>query len=148
MAAQPLDITLDAQVANALAPNGAVQSSLTTAWPELLGIYVFGSHFQGNANSESDLDLAVLLPGYAASSKLWEIAGQLSDSVGCAVDLLDLRAASTVMQYQVLMRGKKLWSIEPAAGLFEAFVLSEYTQLGEARAGLLADIAKNGLIYG
>jgi hypothetical protein len=52
------------------------------------------------------------------------------------------------MQYQVLMRGQKLWSIEPAAGLFEAFVLSEYTQLGEARAGLLADIAKNGRIYG
>ena len=53
-----------------------------------------------------------------------------------------------VMQYQVLMQGRKLWSLEPAAGLFEAFVLSEYTQLGEARAGLLADIAKNGRVYG
>jgi hypothetical protein len=52
------------------------------------------------------------------------------------------------MQYQVLTKGRKLWSVEPTAGLFEAFVLSEYTQLNEARAGLLADIAKNGRVYG
>jgi hypothetical protein len=92
--------------------------------------------------------MAILLPGYAAPLKLWELASQMSDVVGCPVDLLDMRAASTVMQYQVLMQGRKLWSIEPAAGLFEAFVLSEYTQLNEARAGLLADIAKNGRVYG
>jgi hypothetical protein len=76
------------------------------------------------------------------------MASQLSELLACPVDLLDLRAASTVMQYQVLMQGRKLCSSEPAAGLFEAFVLSEYTQLGEARAGLLADIAKDGRVYG
>jgi hypothetical protein len=46
------------------------------------------------------------------------------------------------------MQGRKLWSVEPAAGLFEAFVLSAYTQLGEACAGLLAGIAKNVRVYG
>ncbi len=132
----------------ALAKGGAVLAVLQAALPESLAIYAFGSRTQGHANADSDLDLAVLLPGYAAPLTLWELASQLSNTVGCAVDLLDLRAASTVMQYQVLMQGRKLWSVEPAAGLFEAFVLSEYTQLGEARAGVLADIAQNGRVYG
>jgi predicted nucleotidyltransferase len=131
-----------------LCASGAIRLAAQTAWPELLAIYAFGSRTQGNANAHSDLDLAILLPGYAAPLKLWELASQMSDVVGCPVDLLDMRAASTVMQYQVLTQGRKLWSIEPAAGLFEAFVLSEYTQLNEARAGLLADIAKNGRVYG
>lgn len=41
-----------------------------------------------------------------------------------------------------------LRSAWPELLAIEAFVLSEYTQLGEARAGLLADIAKNGRVYG
>jgi predicted nucleotidyltransferase len=139
---------LQPHIAAALAADGLVQTRLRSAWAEVIGIYAFGSQVEGHANAESDLDLAVLLPGYAEPLALWELAGQCSDMLGCPVDLLDLRAASTVMQYQVLTKGRKLWSVEPTAGLFEAFVLSEYTQLNEARAGLLADIAKNGRVYG
>jgi predicted nucleotidyltransferase len=142
------EAALDAHIAKALAQDGWVLSTLRGAWPELLAVYAFGSRMQGLANADSDLDLAVLLPGYAAPLKLWELAHQLAAEVGCAVDLLDLRAASTVMQHQVLMHGRKLWSIEPAVGLFEAFLLSEKTQFDEARASLLADIAKNGRVYG
>jgi len=148
MVSQTQPAAVETQIASALAQDGAVQTTLRAAWPELLAVYAFGSQVHGNANAESDLDLAVLLPGYAAPLKLWELASQLSDAVDCPVDLLDLRAASTVMQYQVLTQGRKLWSIEPVTGLFEAFVLSEHTQLGEARAALLADIAKNGRVYG
>jgi predicted nucleotidyltransferase len=139
---------LELHIATALAANGLVQTRLRSTWPGLLGMYAFGSRTDGQANAESDLDLAVLLPGYAAPMALWELASELSNALGCPVDLLDLRAASTVMQYQVLINGRKLWSVEPAAGLFEAFVLSEYTQLNEARAGLLDDISKNGRVYG
>lgn len=52
---------------------------------------------------------------------------------------LDLRAASTVMQYQVITTGQRLWSIGLAVGLFETYVLSEKTALDEAHAPLLAD---------
>jgi hypothetical protein len=38
------------------------------------------------------------------------LAGELSDTVACPVDLLDLHAASTVMQYQVITGGQCLWS--------------------------------------
>lgn len=43
-----------------------------------------------------------LVAGYADSLTLWELADKLADMAGCPVDLLNLRAASTVMQYPVI----------------------------------------------
>jgi uncharacterized protein len=49
----------------------------------------------------------------------------LADIAGCAVDLLDIRAASTVMQCQILTLGTAWWRKDVRAGLFEAAMLSE-----------------------
>ena len=67
--------------------------------PSLLALYAFGSRIQGTASLTSDLDLAVLVAGYADPVTLFDLSGELADVAGCPVDLLDLRAASTVMQY-------------------------------------------------
>ena len=66
---------------------------LRNALPAALGIYAFGSRVNGAATTASDLDLAVLVPGYVEPLRLWEISRELADEVGCEVDLLDLRAA-------------------------------------------------------
>ena len=139
---------LEQQIDNALAEGGAVVYMLKAAWPDLLAIYAFGSRIKGTANPESDLDLAVLLPTYAPPLQLWELASQLAEVVDCPVDLLDLRAASTVMQHQILMQGTRLFAGGSGAGLFECFVLSEKTALDAARAGVLGDIARQGKVYG
>ena len=132
----------------ALAPDGLVVTALRAAFPNVLAIYAFGSRVQGQAGPDSDLDLAVLVAGYADPLVLWDVATELAAQVGCHVDLLDLRAASTVMQYQVLTTGRRLWGDALAAGLFESFVMSEKLALDEARAGYLADIVKTGRIHG
>ena len=75
----------------------ALVHSLQTRIPDLLAIYAFGSRIQGTARSDSDLDLAVLVASYANPLILFEVANELADVAGYAVDLLDLRAASTVM---------------------------------------------------
>lgn len=125
-----------------------VCEQLLHAFPNALGIYAFGSRIQGTANAQSDLDLAVLVAGYADPLQLFEMANQLADKLGYEVDLLDLRAASTVMQYQVITTGRRLWAKDVQAGLFEAFVLSEKTSLDEARAELLREIREDGVVYG
>ena len=51
------------------------------------------------------------------------------------VDLLDLRAASTVMQYKVITQGTRLWQANSQAAL------------DEARAGLLQDIRERGRVH-
>ena len=107
--------------------------------PQLLAIYAFGSRVTGTAGPESDLDLAVLVAGYADPLALFELAGDLAEVVGCAVDLLDMRAASTVMQYQIMTTGQRWWASDVQAALFEAMVLSEKTALDAARAGVLSD---------
>ncbi|GKS03374.1 nucleotidyltransferase domain-containing protein [Pseudomonas syringae pv. theae] len=116
--------------------------------PDLLAVYLFGSQATGHANSESDLDLAVLVQGTLDPVALWRLAGEIADIVHLPVDLIDLRTASTVMQYQIITTGRRLWFKDESAGVFEAFVLSEKTSLDCARAGLLEDIQKNGVVHG
>lgn len=121
--------------------------TLLSRLPELLAIYAFGSRVQGTADARSDLDLAVLVAGYADPQTLWELSGALAELAGCPVDLLDLRAASTVMQHQILTTGQRWWARDAQAALFEAAMLSEKTALDTARAGLLADLQREGRIH-
>ncbi len=116
--------------------------------PRLLAVYAFGSQVLGTAGPQSDLDLAVLVAGYADVTQLWQLSGALAEVAGCDVDLLDLRAASTVMQYQVITQGVRWWAKDAQAAIFESAILSEKTDLDVARAGLLADIRARGSVYG
>jgi uncharacterized protein len=121
--------------------------------PNALAIYVFGSRANGNSSDESDLDMAVLVAGYADVVGLWDLSTEIASAINCDLDLLDMRAASTVMQYQILSTGIRVWQSEVASvaldvGLYECAMLSEMTTLNEARAGLIADIQKSGTIYG
>ncbi len=114
--------------------------------PNLLAVYAFGSRAQGTARPDSDLDLAVLVAGYVHPLVLWELASDLADLAGSAVDLLDLRAASTVMQYQIITTGQCWWASDAQAAIFESAILSDKTELDTARAALLADIQAAGKI--
>ena len=138
---------MPSDMSSLLAHDGPVVREILSCCPDALAIYAFGSQVNGTAGPHSDLDLAVLIAGYAKPLVLWELAAALSDRVGCPVDLLDLRAASTVMQYQVITTGRRVWGDALQAGLFECYVLSEKTALDTARAPLLADIKATGEIY-
>ena len=126
-------------------------ATLQQQLPKLLAIYAFGSRIQQQgqlARPDSDLDLAVLLEGYADPLVLFELSGELADLTGCPVDLLDMRAASTVMQHKILTQGTTWWRKNVQAGLFEAAMLSEKMSLDEARAGLIQDVKQRGRVYG
>lgn len=129
-------------------PRDAIVHLLQQQLPGLLAVHVFGSRVQGTAGPDSDLDLAVLVAGYADPVQLFGLAGELADLAGCAVDLLDLRAASTVMQYQIITTGRRWWARDLQAALYEAAILSEKTELDTARAALLADIGQRGSVHG
>jgi predicted nucleotidyltransferase len=126
----------------------AIISLLQQSLPNLLAIYAFGSRVTGHATVDSDLDLSVLVEGYADVIALWELAGDIANIAGCDVDLLDLRAASTVMQYQIITLGERWWAKDVQAGLYEVFILSEKTDLDTRRAALLAEIKEEGKVYG
>lgn len=128
--------------------DAAIIAALRDIFPSLLLAYAFGSRAEGSAGPESDLDLAILVEGRADPLALFDASNVLAELAGCDVDLVDLRAASTVMQYQIITRGLRLHAKEPDAGVFECMVLSEKTELDAARAGLIADIEREGRIHG
>ncbi|CEA05030.1 DNA polymerase, beta domain-containing protein region [Pseudomonas saudimassiliensis] len=126
----------------------AILEATREAIPSLSALYLFGSQASGDAGPESDLDLAILADSPPDEVGLWQLSGQLADLAGCPVDLLDLRAASTVMQYRIITTGRRVWARDSDASLYESFILSDKTALDEARAGLLDDIRRTGTIYG
>ena len=126
----------------------AIIQRLKSQLPNVLGIYAFGSRIRGDARPDSDLDLAVLVAGYADPLQLFQLSAELADIAGCEVDLLALRAASTVMQHQVITTGERWWASDSQAALYETAILSEKITLDNARAGLLADIKQRGSVYG
>jgi predicted nucleotidyltransferase len=144
---QPV-VALEVHINSTLVDEGEVVSVIRIAFPSAIAIYAFGSRITGTANADSDLDLAVLVAGYADPLQLWDVANNLTDKIGCPVDLLDMRSASTVMQYQILQTGRRLWGKPLEAGLFECFVLSEKTALNSLRSELLTDIQTRGHVYG
>ena len=123
-------------------------ATLRDRLPSLLAVYLFGSSANGHAGPDSDLDLAVLVAGKLDPVATWELAQLLANQANCDVDLVDLRGASTVMQYQVIMTGIRLWQKDSQAALYECFILSDKTELDEARAGVLQDIKREGQVYG
>ena len=126
----------------------AILHALQARVPKLLAVYAFGSRIQGTARPDSDLDLAVLVTAYGDPLRLWELSGELADLAGCPVDLLDFRAASTVMQYRILTTGERWWAKDSRADLYEAAVLNDKLELDDARAGLIADVLREGRIHG
>ncbi len=123
-------------------------SKLPVHLPELLGVYAFGSRIQGVFKADSDLDLAILVAGKADPLILWDIAQQMAITLDYDVDLLDMRVASTVMQYQILSTGRRIWAKDDQAAIYESFILSEKTALDEWRAGLVSDIEQRRSVYG
>ncbi len=126
----------------------ALVAHLRARLPNLLAVYLFGSRADGTAEPQSDLDIAILNDGPLDPVSLWELSSDLAEMAGCPVDLVDLRAASTILQYQVITKGIRLWTRDVQAGIYEAFILSEKTELDSVRAGLIDDIVKDGRVYG
>lgn len=126
----------------------AIEQRIRISLPSLLALYAFGSQIEGSAGAESDLDLAVLLPGYAEPLELWRLSSELADIAGCPVDLLDFRAASTIMQYRILTTGQRWWALDTTVDAYEAGIFSDKTELDTARAPLIADIQREGRIHG
>lgn len=127
----------------------AITALISEAIPDVTAVYVFGSEAAGDATAESDVDLAVLGPAALDSYPRWRLQESLASRLRRDVDLVDLRAASSVMRAQIVATGRVLLDLDPAARAhFEALALSDYARLNEERKAILDDIRERGTIYG
>lgn len=123
--------------------------ALCAAIPGLQAVYLFGSQTRGRIHSESDVDLAILLPKPLAPEARWDLQEEVASLIHADVDLIDLAATSTVMQMQVVTTGLVLFEKAPfVRQSFEMRVLSAYALLNEERAALLDHVHQRGRVYG
>ena len=124
-------------------------SMIRQTLPSAVAIYVFGSVARGDETAGSDLDLAVLAPHQLDPVARWTLAQRLAETAGRDVDLVDLRAASTVMRVQVFASSKLLYEGDRTArALFEATALADYARLNEERRAIVEDARASGRIHG
>ena len=121
---------------------------LRQKFPSILAIIGFGSRFSECHRPDSDLDLAILVAGYAAPEIIWQARSDLAEIFQCDVDLLDLRASSVIIQYQIITTGTILWQKPLEAGLYICAILSQKMDFDLVRAPFIERIKKSGKIYG
>lgn len=117
--------------------------------PETVAIYRFGSSVHGTTHPQSDIDLAVLLPKPLPALQRFDVQERLATILHRSVDLVDLRAASTVMQKMVLATGIVTAVFEKTAtDRFETYVLSAYARLNEERREILEQVKRERSVHG
>ena len=122
---------------------------LVEAVPDLIAGYRFGSEVSAQARPTSDVDLAILACQPLPSVRRFELEQELAGVLRRDVDLVDLRAATTVMRMQVISTGECLYSGDDSERQrFEAYVYSSYVRLNEERREILKDARERGLVYG
>jgi predicted nucleotidyltransferase len=124
------------------------RDSLLREFPAALAFYVYGSFARGDEWSDSDLDLAVLLPAEHRIDDALGVTQRVSASVGRAVDLADLRRAGDVLRGEVLAGGKTLFESNPEAVLaWEASAMSRYARHREEIRDILSQFERTGIGY-
>jgi predicted nucleotidyltransferase len=109
-------------------------------FPSAQAIYLLGSYARGEQHTQSDIDLAVLLPV--------DIALALAKQARRDVDLVNLRLVSTVFQNEIIHTGVLLYcSDEPARQEFEMLALSAYIKQSEERADILRAFLRTRQAY-
>lgn len=115
---------------------------------ELVAVYLFGSRARGDQREGSDADLAVLSKSKLTPEMQFELRAKLETVLHAPVDLIDLRAASTVFRVEILRAAVLLFEGDrDARQLFEATALSAYARLNEERKEILRDIRARGRVY-
>ncbi len=130
--------------------NQIIIDFLQMKFPVLQGIYLFGSRADGSHQKDSDYDIGILLPYDLKISSLdkFELATDLAAQLGQDVDLLDLRALYTDVQFEVIANGERIFCADKyACDSFEMITISQFQRHKESIKSIVEDVKKRGYVY-
>jgi uncharacterized protein len=112
------------------AANSALQQYFHQTPIPLICAYLYGSFARGESRVDSDMDIAVLLPGTAERGLLGPLStlrGDLERLLHRPVDLVDLRSAPVDLIHRILRDGVLLVERDPYARVqFEVDARNRY----------------------
>lgn len=130
----------------------AIVTTIQSHYPDVQAIYLFGSYGTEYERTDSDVDLALLLPietakmaGALMFKDCWTTLGKLLHRT---IDLVNLRLVNTVFQNEIINTGRLVSATDQTAvDEFEMVTWSLYQKLNEERAEILGQIIKTKRIY-
>lgn len=115
--------------------------------PDMQILYVFGSTDTAYEKTDSDLDIAILTPKRLDALFRFQLSEQIAREIHRDVDLIDLFDASTVLRFQIVSTGRRLFCLDKnICDLFEMMVYSMYVRLNDERRDILESIKQRGQI--
>ena len=134
-----------------LPSNVQLTSDIQRVVPDAIAAWLYGSGGSGSMNTDSDIDIAVLLPPTDTRKTSWSLRNHtqaLAEHWHRKVDLVNFAAVSCVLQKEILSGGKLLFSTDDfIAGNAELQALSQYRDFNERNAQEFARIAGTGKVY-
>jgi len=126
-----------------------IQELVRRYHPDVQAVYRFGSAGTEHERTDSDLDIALLLPPDSArragSLALGELHLALEDALCRDVDLINLRLAPAVLQTQIVVTGTRIFCTDTLlADEFELLALALYQKLNQERAEIIAEGLHSG----
>lgn len=118
-------------------------------YPNVQGVYLFGSYLTADEWPDSDIDIALLLPPEEAKKErsfaMSECSLALARALHKDVDLLNARTVSTVFRNEIISKGRLLYCADRyAIDEFEMLTMSYYQKLNEERADIIASALTDG----
>ena len=117
-----------------------INQTLKKYIPNIKAIYIFGSFAQNQQNSSSDLDIAILADKTLDNIKRWEIATKLANKLNIDIDLVDLLEANTILKFQIISKGKRIYGEGFEIEKFEMIAISQYQNFIEERQPIVEEI--------
>ena len=127
----------------------AITKTVLEYYPNVQGVYLFGSYMTADEWPGSDIDIALLLPPAEAKKErsfaMSECSLALARVLNKDVDLLNARAISTVFRNEIISKGRLLYCADRyAVDEFEMLTMSYYQKLNEERADIIASALADG----
>lgn len=127
----------------------AIAKTVLQYYPNVQGVYLFGSYMTADEWPDSDVDVALLLPPEEAKKErsfaMSECSIALARALNKDVDLLNARTVSTVFQNEIISKGRLLYcSDQYAVDEFEMLTLSYYQKLNEERSDIITSALADG----
>lgn len=129
-----------------------ITTTILHYYPEVQGIYLFGSYGTEHEWANSDVDLALLFP-FPQALELEMLAFSpckftLSDRLRREIDLVNIRQVSTVFQNEIINSARLISAPDlEAIREFEMIVLSAYQKLNQERKDILEEFLKSKRAY-
>lgn len=108
----------------------ALARLVEAAFPEAVGVWLYGSFADGAARADSDVDVAILPDRRIDPLDLLDRAQRVADRLEREVDLVDLWQVSTVLRFEVVTAGERIAARDPlACDRFETAAIGMYQDL-------------------